>query len=62
MPDADLPSLAALEATLDGVETALARLREGTYRRCATCAEPIDEADLEADPVLTTCRAHREGA
>jgi RNA polymerase-binding transcription factor DksA len=57
--DADPPSLAPLEATLDGVEHALERLREGTYHRCERCAQPIEDADLEADPLVATCRAHR---
>lgn len=51
-------SVAAIEATLNDVERALERLRSGTYRLCAVCDTPIDDAELEADPLLTHCPAH----
>lgn len=57
--DADLPSLVSIEATLDGVERALERLREGTYWRCAECGGPLEAADVERDPLVVTCAAHR---
>ncbi len=59
MSDADLPSLVTIEATLDGVERALERLRAGDYRRCAECGGPLEAADLERDPLVATCAAHR---
>lgn len=51
-------SVLSIETTLRGVEHALERLREGTYRRCEVCSSPIEESDLEADPLTATCRAH----
>ncbi len=62
MSDADLPSLGSIEATLAGVERALERLREGSYRRCVECDGPLEDADLERDPLVVTCVAHRARA
>ena len=59
MSDAELPSLVSIEATLDGVERALERLRQGDYRRCVECGGPLEDADLERDPLVVTCAAHR---
>ncbi len=53
-------SIAAIETTLNGVDRALERLRLGAYRKCQVCSAPIDDADLEADPLLANCRAHPE--
>jgi RNA polymerase-binding transcription factor DksA len=53
-------SVAQIEATLNSVDRALERLRAGTYRTCQVCGSAIDDADLEADPVLASCRAHPE--
>ena len=49
--------LAGVEADLDGVERALARLDAGTYGECEVCGEPIG-ARLAADPVARRCLAH----
>jgi DnaK suppressor protein len=40
---------------LDQVDAALARIRSGTYGRCATCGGEIGAARLEALPAATTC-------
>ncbi len=53
-------SVAAIESTLNEVERALERLRLGTYRKCQVCSSPIDDAALEANPLLANCRAHPE--
>ena len=58
----DNESVLAIEATLQGVDHALERLRAGTYRTCATCAAPLDEATLAADPLVSQCGAHLTGA
>jgi RNA polymerase-binding transcription factor DksA len=60
MPDSTNESVIAIETTLNDVDRALERLRQGTYRECQVCATPIDEADLEANPLLANCRAHPE--
>jgi DnaK suppressor protein len=56
----DLTSEASIDAVdhvLDEVEQALSRLDDGTYGRCAVCAEAIDDARLAAAPTATTCAA-----
>jgi RNA polymerase-binding transcription factor DksA len=53
-------SVSAIETTLNGVDRALERLRLGTYRSCQVCGTPIDDADLEAKPLLANCRTHPE--
>ena len=53
-------SVEAIESTLNDVDRALERLRLGTYRTCQVCSTPIDDADLEANPLLANCRAHPE--
>ena len=45
-------------AVLDGVDTALERLSDGTYGQCETCGDPILEADLERDPTRRMCEQH----
>ncbi|MFY9782658.1 MAG: hypothetical protein WAK12_03890 [Acidimicrobiales bacterium] len=60
MADTSNESVVAIETTLNDVDRALERLRQGTYRECQVCSTPIDEADLEAIPLLAHCRAHPE--
>jgi RNA polymerase-binding transcription factor len=43
------------ERLLAQVNTALARLDEGTYGICANCGKPINPARLEARPFSTLC-------
>ena len=61
MPDdADrIALLAAIDADLDGVEQALARLDEGTYATCEVCSAPLADEVLTADPVGRRCDTHR---
>lgn len=47
-----------LRDQLDDVESALARLDEGTYGLCEVCGEPIGEARLEAMPATRWCIEH----
>jgi RNA polymerase-binding transcription factor DksA len=51
-------SVAQIEATLNDVDRALDRLRQGTYRTCQVCGTAIDDASLETDPLLANCGAH----
>ncbi len=48
-------SLDAVEAILDRVDQALARLDDGTYGRCVSCGQPIDDSRLAGDPTVTDC-------
>ncbi|MGC2485088.1 MAG: hypothetical protein WA359_02450 [Acidimicrobiales bacterium] len=54
----DNDSLKSIETTLDHVDRALERLRLKTYRTCEVCGSPVEQNDLEADPVRATCGAH----
>jgi DnaK suppressor protein len=47
----------SLEASLDRVERALAKLAEGSYGRCDACGEPIAPARLKARPDSAFCMA-----
>ena len=40
---------------LAAIQSALARLEDGTYGICTKCGEPIDERRLKAVPTATTC-------
>jgi RNA polymerase-binding transcription factor DksA len=54
----DLTSEASIDAVdhvLDEVEQALSRLDDGTYGRCAVCAEGIDDAHLAEVPMARVC-------
>jgi hypothetical protein len=46
----------AVDALLDEVELALARLDDGTYGRCEECGTPIGDARLAESPTVRTCR------
>lgn len=56
----DAPLIGSLAATLDAVDRALERLREGTYRLCETCGTSIEQDVLLAQPLRTRCAAHLE--
>jgi RNA polymerase-binding transcription factor DksA len=60
MSDFTNESVSAIETTLNDVDRALERLRLGTYRACQVCGTPIDDADLDANPLLANCQAHPE--
>ncbi len=49
-----------VELTLDGVDRALERLRQGSYRTCRVCGAPIDDDVLARDPLRDSCDAHLE--
>jgi RNA polymerase-binding transcription factor DksA len=51
--------LRAAEATLDGVDRALAALDDGTYGACEVCGAAVDGWELERDPLVTRCSSHR---
>jgi RNA polymerase-binding transcription factor DksA len=53
-------SVATIEATLNGVDRVLERLRVGTYRTCQVCQAPIDERTLITTPLVANCAAHPE--
>lgn len=42
------------------IDSALVRLREGTYGRCEDCDQPIAPARLEAEPTASRCIACQE--
>jgi RNA polymerase-binding transcription factor DksA len=56
-PSAATPedSLVAIEEVLGEVELALSRLDRGTYGRCSSCEEPIDDTLLARVPTLAVC-------
>lgn len=49
-----------LEARLEQVDAALAKIEAGTYGRCRVCGNPIEETRLAANPAAETCMAHLE--
>ena len=52
----ELEALAGtLSETLDEIESALAKLDDGTYGRCEECGGAIAEARLEAMPAARLC-------
>jgi RNA polymerase-binding transcription factor DksA len=51
-------SVSAIEGLLDDVDAALERLRVGTYRTCQICSAPLDDSELEANPLLARCGDH----
>jgi DnaK suppressor protein len=44
-----------VDRLLDEVESALARLDDGTYGHCAECGSAIDDSRLAAAPTARTC-------
>ena len=56
---ADVGALGTVAAELDAIEDALGRIDAGSYGRCRACGTPIADADLEADPLVLACAAHR---
>jgi RNA polymerase-binding transcription factor DksA len=60
MPEFANESVSAIELTLNDVDRALERLRNGTYRTCQVCQAPIEESALVVRPLLANCPAHPE--
>jgi RNA polymerase-binding transcription factor DksA len=60
MPEFANESVSAIESSLNDVDRALERLRNGTYRTCQVCQAPIEESVLVANPLLANCPAHPE--
>ena len=50
--------LAEVDADLEAVEQALARLDDGTYASCEVCGEPIDDGLLAEAPARRRCDVH----
>lgn len=44
-------------AGLDGVDVALARLSDGSYRMCESCGGAIEDEVLAGDPTARRCAA-----
>ena len=47
-----------LEVRYRDVKDALEKIQKGTYGKCETCGEIIEEDRLEANPAARTCKAH----
>ncbi|MHB8671284.1 MAG: TraR/DksA C4-type zinc finger protein [Acidimicrobiales bacterium] len=58
----DLSILEGVEAELNDVEHALARLDDGTYGTCEACGEPIGDERLQAMPAARFCVRHQADA
>ena len=52
-----LERLRRIEAQLGEVRSALSRLDDGSYGRCAACGAEIDDGVLSSDPLATLCGA-----
>ncbi len=50
--------ISAAQEHLSGIESATARLEQGTYGTCEVCLQPIPAARLEARPTARTCVQH----
>ncbi len=50
--------ISAAQEHLSGIESAVARLEQGTYGTCGVCLQPIPAARLEARPTARTCVQH----
>lgn len=53
--ESDVALLDSLNGELDDVETALARLEDGTYGLCQACGRPISAERMEALPATPFC-------
>jgi RNA polymerase-binding transcription factor DksA len=50
-----------LQARLSDVESALAKIEDGTYGTCEVCTVKIEENRLDANPSAKTCKEHMNG-
>jgi RNA polymerase-binding transcription factor DksA len=53
--EASDPTVDAVDQLLDEVERALSALDDGTYGRCSSCGEVIDDSVLEGSPTAQHC-------
>jgi DnaK suppressor protein len=51
----ELTIIGSLEAQLNEIDAALARLDDGTYGKCEDCGKPIGDERLEARPTARYC-------
>ncbi len=55
-----LTFVATARERLATVDSALAKMEEGTYGICEVCGQPIPEARMEARPMSTRCVEHAQ--
>jgi RNA polymerase-binding transcription factor DksA len=48
-----------IQGDLEGVETALERLDDGSYGTCQACGSALDDELLADDPTLRFCAEHQ---
>jgi RNA polymerase-binding transcription factor DksA len=54
----DLARVTAIEAELDEVERALARLEDGSYGTCEVCGAGLGDDVLADEPAARRCQDH----
>jgi RNA polymerase-binding transcription factor DksA len=52
------PTIENVTDTLDQVDNALRRLRDGKYRQCSTCGSTLSLESLEENPLRSNCEEH----
>jgi RNA polymerase-binding transcription factor DksA len=57
-PLPDLGRVGTIERELDDVETALARLEDGTYGTCEVCSAALPDDVLADEPAARRCQEH----
>lgn len=62
LADTDIAQLQIELAELEAIEGALARLRDGSYGRCARCGTPISTGRLRVQPAARMCLPCQEAA
>lgn len=58
----DASIIESVKASLEDVDAAAARLKEGTYGQCQRCGKPIADDRLEAMPAARYCLEHQSEA
>ena len=48
-----------IKTLINQIDSALAKIEDGTYGQCDTCHQPIEAERLRANPAATTCITHR---
>lgn len=54
------PPPAALDSLVAEFDAALERIQNGSYGRCETCHDPIEQDRLQADPLVRFCLDHMD--